>query len=162
MLKKIAVCAMLASVTFIFGCSNESSSANASAVQATRSAAQLDEEGLVAAVGSPSLDKYNLDDGYGFAFRADGNPAFKLEFRQNRVNVAWEAFPTSDGSFDSVNAENAHWGQQVLNYAIGDALAKDVFAAINTQQSTKFNAYGHEVRVMPGSMQNLVTLYSNK
>ena len=53
---------------------------------------EVKESALVKSVGLPVVSKYMLDDGYGIKFRKHGLPGFSLEFRSNRVNVAWVEF----------------------------------------------------------------------
>lgn len=161
-MKKIAFCALCISISALFGCSNEAGSAAMSSDSLVRTSVQLDESELSQAVGSSFSRKYDLDDGHGITFRDGEGPVFSIEHRANRTNIAWEVYSSADGSFDAMNAENALWAKKALSHALGEAHAQEVLASIKNQQPTKLDAFGHEVRVMPGSMQNLVTVHNRK
>lgn len=111
------------------------------------SAIHLDEKGLIAAIGSPVIYEYPLDNGKGLSFRADGEPPFSIEFR-GHVNVAWEGFRDPNGKFDAMNAENKKWAEQALVYAIGQEAAAKVMAASEGDKPLSFTQLGHTVSMM--------------
>lgn len=132
--------------------------------EAPRTVAQLDEAGLIAAVGSPVVYEVQLDDGRGLKFRAkctpqECQPAFTLEFRNGRINVAWEQY-TDNAKFDAANSQNVQWADQVLTYALGKEAAAKIKANIAANTPMRGEVLqGHKVNVMPGGgAQVLVTI----
>lgn len=165
-MKKIATVAVLAITALIAACTNEGVATDAQQGQPqTQEAAQesvrLDKEGLLKAIGNPQTSKYELDDGEGLKTTNLDSPALKLEFRQGRVNVAWEVFG-DDAKYAQANKQNAALAKQALEYAIGPKAAREAMQAIEAPKPAKLDAFGHEVRVMPGSMQNLITISTEK
>ncbi|MBD9530624.1 hypothetical protein IB233_03120 [Comamonas sp. CMM01] len=153
MSQRLLACLVLAIAAT--GCSKSTPDA-ASATQpseAPRTVAQLDEAGLIAAVGSPAVYEYPLDDGRGLNFRAkdctpqDCQPAFKLEFRKGRINLSWEQI-SGDAKLEAMNAQNVQWADQVLTYALGKEAAVKVMLASTGDQPLKFQHLGHEVRML--------------
>ncbi len=119
---------------------------------------QLDEPGLVAAVGKPPVRRYDLDDGHGVQFRQPTEPGFALEFRQGRVNVAWIDFH-DDPSHATANAENKALAHRAFVYAAGQSTADKIMDAVATGKPARVAHGSHEFRVMGGGLQTLVTVY---
>lgn len=138
------------------GCSDTSPGTASGSLHAV----QLDESGLIAAVGSPLVDEYSLDDGRGLNFRAENEPAFKLEFRAGRTNISWTEYSDEPAKFGSLNAENVKWAGQVFTYALGKEATAKIMSGVNGDKPLKFEHLGHEVRLMPsgGGIQALVTI----
>lgn len=165
-MKKIATVAVLAITALIAACTNEGGVTDAQRSQPqTQEAAQesvrLDKEELLKAIGNPQTSRYELDDGEGLKTMNQDGPVLKLEFRQGRVNIAWEVF-NDDAKHEETNKQNAALAKQALEYAIGPKAASEAMQAIETQKPAKLDALGHQVRVMPGSMQNLITISTEK
>lgn len=164
MSQRLLACLVLAIAAT--GCSKSTPDA-ASATppsEAPRTVAQLDEAGLIAAVGSPAVYEYPLDDGRGLNFRPKCTvqacqPAFSLEFRKGRINVAWEQI-TDSAKFDAVNAQNVQWADQVLTYALGKEATAKIKASIAAKTPMRGEVLqGHKVNVVPGGgKQVLVTI----
>ena len=165
MSQRLLVCLVLAIAAT--GCSKSTPDA-ASATppsEAPRTVAQLDESGLIAAVGSPAVYEYPLDDGRGLNFRAkdctpqDCQPAFKLEFRKGRINLSWEQI-SGDAKLEALNAQNVQWADQVLTYALGKEATAKIKASIAANTPMRGEVLqGHKVNVMPGGgKQVLVTI----
>lgn len=107
---------------------------------------QLDEPGLVAAVGQPVLNRYPLDDGHGLNFRPDSLPGFSLEFRSGRLNIAWHEF-TKGGDFTAANEENLAAARRVLTRALGQDTAAKLVQAAKDRKPLQIEVQGHTVRV---------------
>ena len=129
--------------------------------------AQLDEAGLIAAVGSPVTYKYALDDGKGVSFHGQKcgkrvcGPEFSLEFRNGRTNVYWEFFRDGEGQmFEAMNAENLLWANQVLTYALGEDAAKQILESHKNGQPIRDGKFlGKRVGMNPGEISTLVQIY---
>lgn len=164
MSQRLLACLVLAIAAT--GCSKSTPDA-ASATplsEAPRTVAQLDEAGLIAAVGSPVVYEVPLDDGRGLKFRPkctpqECQPAFSLEFRKGRINVVWEQY-TDNAKFDAANAQNVQWADQVLTYALGKEATAKIKASIAANTPLRGEVLqGHKVNLMPGGgKQVLVTI----
>ncbi len=125
---------------------------------ATDPAPRLDERGLVGAVGKKVVRRYKLDDGYGLNFRTDEQPAFALEFRRSRVNVAWMSY--RDVGMQALNGENIDLARKAFTYALGDAAAGRIMRAAQAGQRLQFDRDGYKVNVMASAGgQTLVTIF---
>lgn len=121
--------------------------------------ARLDESGLISAVGSPVICKYQLDDGHGLNFRASNlGPDFNLEFRRGRMNVSW-ASHHEPPEFGAMNEQNRQWVQNVLTHAFGKTGAHQIIERIRNGDARPIDVLGRKVHVMPGKDRNLVTIY---
>lgn len=119
--------------------------------------ARLDERGLVAAVGKKVVRRYKLDDGHGLIFRTDEQPAFKLEFRRSRVNVAWMTYP--DAAYQALNAENIELARKAFTYALGYVAAEKIIRSVQAGERLQFERDGYKVNAMAhAGGQALVTL----
>ncbi|GEM_PF-1733639 len=166
MSQRLLACLVLAIAAT--GCSKSTPDA-ASATplsEAPRTVAQLDEAGLIAAVGSPAVYEYPLEDGRGLNFRAkdctpqDCQPAFKLEFRKGRINLSWEQI-SGDAKLEALNAQNMQWADQVLTYALGKEATAKIKSSIAVNTPLRGEVLqGHKVNVMPGG-GNQVTVTIN-
>ena len=149
------------------GCSDQSSATADKPAQAVARVAQLDEAGLIGAVGSPVTYEYALDDGKGVSFHGQKcgkrvcGPEFSLEFRKGRVNVYWENFRDGGGkTFEAMNAENLLWANHVLSYALGEDAAKQILEAQKAGQPIRDGKFlGKSVSVIPGEISTLVQIY---
>lgn len=160
MLQRLLACLVLAIAAT--GCSKSIPDA-ASATQPSetpRTVAQLDEAGLIAAVGSPVVYEVPLDNGRGLKFRPkytpqERQPAFSLEFRKGRINVMWEQY-TDNAKFDAAK----QWADQVLTYALGKEATAKIKSSIAANTPLRGEVLqGHKVNVMPGGgTQVLVTI----
>ncbi|WP_312587791.1 hypothetical protein [Comamonas terrigena] len=133
--------------------------------EAPRTVAQLGEAGLLAAVGSPAVYKYPLDDGRDLNFRAedctlqDCQRPFKLEFRKGRINLSWEQI-SGDAKLDALNLQNVQWADQVLAYALCKEATAKIKASIAANTPVRGEVLqGHKANLMPGGgKQVLVTI----
>lgn len=149
------------------GCSQQDGSTDSKATQQAPRAAQLDQIGLIAAVGSSVGREYPLDDGTGFSFRSEKcgkricGPDFSLEFRTGRVNVYWEFFRDGGGkTYEAMNAENLQWASQVLTYALGDDAAKQILESQKNGQPIRDRKFlGKSVGMSPGETSTLVQIF---
>lgn len=119
---------------------------------------KLDEEILVKAVGLPLVKRYKLDDGYGLKFRNDNQPPFNLEFRRNRINVAWDNFYDDPLKHGAINKENVLVAQRVLDEALGVEVGKDVIDYYKDLQPVSIETLMHQIHVSPSRGFTLITI----
>lgn len=120
---------------------------------------QLDERGMVAAVGAEPVRAYRLDGGYGLHFHTMDLPAFVIEYRADRTKVAWMHFDDDMGLHGPANNINRKWALRVLSYSIGSAAAHEVMEAVAGDLDDSFTVYGHRVEVVAGGPLTLVTIF---
>ncbi len=165
-MKKVGIAIAIALAALV-GCSEQSNAIPDKPAQSVPRAAQLDEGGLVAAVGSPVTHEYALDDGKGVSFHGQKcgkrvcGPEFSLEFRKGRVNVYWENFRDGDGkTFEAMNKENLVWANQVLTYALGEDAAKQILESQKSGQPIRDGKFlGQRVGMSLGETSTLVQIY---
>ena len=149
------------------GCSQQDGSSAAEATQQAPRAAQLDEAGLIAAVGRPVVSETRLNDGKGYSFLTDKcgrsvcGPDFGLEFRRGRVNVYWEFFRDDDGeTFEAKNAENLQLAAQVLTYALGEDPARQLLESAKKGDPVRDGKFaGKRVGLSTGPTSTLVQIF---
>ena len=165
-MKKVGIAVAMAWAALV-GCSEQTNSVPDNPSQSVPRSAQLDEGGLIAAVGSPVTSEYVLDDGKGVSFHGQKcgkrvcGPEFSLEFRQGRVNVYWENFRDGGGkTFEAQNAENLLWANQVLTYALGEDAAKKILENQKNGLPIRDEKFlGQRVGMSPGETSTLVQIY---
>lgn len=161
--------ATLAAAFAVAGCSQDTPESSTTASSATHAAAQLDEAGLVASVGSPVVQEYKLDDGRGLSFRSldcsptKCEPTFSLEFRGTHTNLAWGSLSDSTGALtaklDAMNAENIVWARRVITHALGAGPAEMILANAERGEPLRGQVIaGKKVGLSPGKMQNLLQI----
>lgn len=151
-----------AALGLLVGCSQQNGS-NAGGSQQ----AQLDEAGLIAAVGRPVVSETRLNDGKGYSFLTDKcgksvcGPEFGLEFRRGRVNVYWEFFRDDDGeTFEAKNAENLQLAAQVLTYALGEDAARQLLESVKNGDPVRDGKFaGKRVGLSTGPTSTLVQIF---
>lgn len=156
-----------AALGLLVGCSQHDGSSAAEATQQAPRAAQLDEAGLIAAVGRPVVSETRLNDGKGYSFLTDKcgksvcGPDFGLEFRSGRVNVYWEFFRDGDGkTFEAMNAENLQQASQVLTYALGEDAAHQLLESAKNGQPVRDGKFaGKRVGLSTDSSSTLVQIF---
>ena len=155
-----------AALGLLVGCSQHDSS-TAGAAEQTPRAAQLDEAGMIAAVGRPVVSETRLNDGKGYSFLTDKcgrsvcGPDFGLEFRNRRVNVYWEFFRDDDGeTFEAMNAENLLLAAQVLTYALGEDSARQLLESAKNGEPVRDGKFaGKRVGLSTGPTSALVQIF---
>lgn len=157
----------VAALGLLAGCSQHDGSTTAQASQQAPRAAQLDEAGLIAAVGRPVVSETRLNDGKGYSFLTDKcgksvcGPEFGLEFRRGRVNVYWEFFRDDDGeTFEAKNAENLQLAAQVLTYALGEDAARQLLESVKNGDPVRDGKFaGKRVGLSTGPTSTLVQIF---
>lgn len=167
-MKNASITAVLAlALGLLAGCSQKDGSADSKADQRAPRAAQLDEAGLIAAVGRPVVSETRLNDGKGYSFLTDKcgksvcGPEFGLEFRRGRVNVYWEFFRDDDGeTFEVKNAENLQLAAQVLTYALGEDAARQLLESVKNGDPVRDGKFaGKRVGLSTGPTSTLVQIF---
>ncbi|KGH31443.1 hypothetical protein [Comamonas testosteroni] len=167
-MKNASITAVLAlALGLLAGCSQEGGSADSKADQQAPQAAQLDEAGMIAAVGRPVVSETRLNDGKGYSFLTDKcgksvcGPEFGLEFRKGRVSVYWEFFRDDDGeTFEAMNAENLQLAAQVLTYALGEDSARQLLESVKNGEPVRDGKFaGKRVGLSTGPTSALVQIF---
>jgi len=167
-MKKTSIAMALAmALVALTGCSQQDATSSSKTAQEASVAARLDQAGLIAAVGSPVVREYSLDDGKGFSFLSDKcgksvcGPDFSLEFRKGRVNVHWESFKDDSGQqFATMNAENLQWAARVLTYALGEDASNQLLESAKNGQPVRDGKFsGKRVSLSTTPSSALVQIY---
>lgn len=129
---------------------------------------QLDERGMVAAVGTTPLRSFQKGGGHHLEFHGPDSPGFAIEYRSDRTKLAWVRFDDIRrlhgpvAQLGPLNAQNEAWAKQVLSYSLGTRASSQVMAAVRRGEKGNHHVDGHDVEISAAGPFALVTIHHSR